>query len=93
MACKLPFFSREHMLQLPGRRRLDSNAPPPEEFVVEENMSFKSWDTTANEGAVWVDDNTVPTRNLPPPPKLTSHPDLLHHDALTFDQQLLWLSG
>jgi hypothetical protein len=85
MACKAPFFSHEHVLQLPGCRRLDSNAPPPEKFVAEENVNFNKWDTMANEGAVWADDDTVPTGNLPPPPKLAPPPDLLCRDALTFD--------
>jgi hypothetical protein len=85
MACEVPFFSCKHVLQIPCRRRLDGNAPPPEEFMAEENVNFKKTDTTANEGAVWEDDDTVLTGNLPPPPELAPHPDLLRCNALTFD--------
>ncbi len=85
MACKAPFFSREHVLQLPGRRWLDSIAPATEEFVAKENVNFGKGDKQASEGVVHADDDTVPAANLPPPPELAPHPDLLRHDALTFD--------
>ncbi len=85
MACKAPFFSCEHVLQDPCRRWLDGNAPPPEEFVTEENVNFKKGDMMANEGAVGADKDTVPAANLPPPPKLAPHPNLLCRDALTFN--------
>jgi len=42
-ALEAPFFSREHVLQLPGRRWLDRGSPPdPAEFVAEENFGFSS---------------------------------------------------
>jgi hypothetical protein len=85
MLCKVPFFSREHVLQCPCRSWLDGDTPPPEEFVAEENVNFKKGDTMANEGAVGADNHTVPAGNLPPPPELAPHPDLLHCNALTFD--------
>jgi len=38
-----PFFSREHVHQLPGRRWLDRGSPPdPAELVAEENFGFSS---------------------------------------------------
>jgi hypothetical protein len=36
IACKAPFFRREHVLQLPGHHWLAGIAPPPEEFVAKE---------------------------------------------------------
>jgi hypothetical protein len=40
-ALEAPFFSREHVLQLPGRCWLDRGLPPgPGEFVAEENFNF-----------------------------------------------------
>ncbi len=48
-ALEAPFFSREHMLQMPGYRWLDRSAPPPpEDFVVEGNINYKKT-TTGNE--------------------------------------------
>jgi hypothetical protein len=42
-ALEAPFFSREHVHQLPGRRWLDRGSPPdPAEFVTEENFDFSS---------------------------------------------------
>ncbi len=41
MACEAPFFSRERVLQLPGRRWLNGIAPPPDEFVAKENVNFE----------------------------------------------------
>jgi hypothetical protein len=64
MACKAPFFSREHVLQLPGRCWLDGIPPAPEEFVAEENVNFDKGDKQASEGVVHADDNTVPAANL-----------------------------
>jgi hypothetical protein len=50
-ALEAPFFRQEHVLQLPGHRWLDHDAPPqPEEFMAEENINFKK--TTGNEGVV-----------------------------------------
>jgi hypothetical protein len=63
MACKAPFFSREHVLQLPGHCWLDGVAPAPEEFVTEENVNFDKGDKQASEGVVHVDDNTIPAAN------------------------------
>ncbi len=85
MACEAPFFSREHVLQFPGYHWLDGNAPPPKEFLAEENVNFNKREKHVREGVVREDDNTVQVGNLPPPPKLAPHPDLLQHNALTFD--------
>jgi hypothetical protein len=85
MACEAPFFLREHVLQFLGRRWLNGNAPPPEEFVAKENVNFNKREKHVCEGVVREDDNTVQAGNLPPPPKLAPHPDLLQHNALTFD--------
>ena len=42
-ALEAPFFSREHVLQQPGRRWMDQAAPPdPAEFVAEENVNWGS---------------------------------------------------
>jgi hypothetical protein len=68
-----------------GRHWLDGIAPLPEEFVAKENINFEKRDKQASEGVAHTDDNTVPMSNLPPPPKLTPHQDLLCRDALTFD--------
>jgi hypothetical protein len=82
-ALEAPFLSREHVLQLPGRRWLDCSVPPPpEEFVAEENINYKKT-TTGNEGVVRADDDTVIAGNLPPPDE--AHPDAIHCQALTFD--------
>jgi hypothetical protein len=85
MACEAPFFSREHVLQFPGCHWLDGNAPPPQEFVAKENVNFNKREKYVHEGVVWEDDDTVRAGNLPPPPELAPHPDLLQCNALTFD--------
>jgi hypothetical protein len=85
MVCKAPLFSREHVLQLPGCHWLDGVAPAPEEFVTKENVNFNKGDKQASEGVVHTDDDTVPAANLPPPPELTPHPDLLRPVTLIFD--------
>jgi hypothetical protein len=83
-ALEAPFFRREHVLQLPGRRWLDRDAPPPpEEFVAEENINFKKM--TGNEGVVQANNDTVIAGNLPPPPNEAPHPDAVHRHALMFD--------
>jgi hypothetical protein len=83
-ALEAPFFQREHVLQLPGCRWLDRDTPPPpEEFVAEENISFKK--TMGNEGVVRADNGTVVAGNLPPPPDKALHPNAVHRHALTFD--------
>ena len=42
MALEAPFYWREHVLQLPGRRNLvgSGNPLPEEEFVAEENVNY-----------------------------------------------------
>jgi hypothetical protein len=83
-ALEAPFFSREHMLQLPGHRWLDRSTPPPrQDFVAEENINYKKT-TTGNEGVVQAYDDTVIAGNLPPPPD-EAHPDAVHRQALTLD--------
>jgi hypothetical protein len=85
MACEAPFFSCERVLQLLRRRWLDGIAPLPEEFVAKKNAKFEKPDKQASEGVAHMDNNTVPMSNLPPPPKLTHHLDLLCWDALMFN--------
>jgi hypothetical protein len=85
MACEAPFFSMGHVLQLPGRCWLDGNAPPPDEFIAKENVNFNKREKHVCEGVVQEDNDTVRAVNLPPPPELAPHPDLLQHNALTFD--------
>jgi hypothetical protein len=84
-ALEAPFFSREHVLQIPGRRWLDRDMPPPPaEFVAEENINYKKLET-ANEGAVRPDNDTVVAGNLPPPSDKALHPDTVHCATLMFD--------
>jgi hypothetical protein len=85
MACEASFFSREHVFQFPGHRWLDGNAPPPKEFVAEENVNFNKREKHLREGVVREDDDTVQAGNLPPSPELAPHPDFLQRNALTFD--------
>ena len=85
IACEAPFFRREHVLQLPGQRWLAGVAPPPEEFVAKENQNYDKSEKQASEGVILADNETVPTANLPPPPELASHPDILRCEALTYD--------
>ncbi len=85
IACKAPFFRREHVLQLPVRHWLAGIAPPPEEFVAKENLNYDKSEKRASEGVVLADDEMVPTANLPPPPELAPHPEILRRDALTYD--------
>jgi hypothetical protein len=53
--------------------------------VSEKTLNYKGKETLANEGAIRADNDMVPTSNLPPPPELAPHPDLLQRNALTFD--------
>jgi hypothetical protein len=85
MACEAPFFAREHVLQFPGRCWLDGNAPPPKEFIAKENVNFNKREKHIREGVVREDDDTVRAGNIPPPPKLAPHPDLLQRNAVTFN--------
>jgi hypothetical protein len=59
MACEAPFFWREHVLQFPGRRWLDGNAPSPKEFIAEANVNFNKREKHVCEGVVREDDDTV----------------------------------
>jgi hypothetical protein len=61
---------------------LDGDTPPKEEFVVEENMNYKK---PTSEGAISVDDETVPASNLSQPPEKAKHPDTLQQSTLIFD--------
>ncbi len=70
-----PFFARERVLQVPGRRWLNGVPPPPEEFVAKENINYHK-DTTVSEGDICEDDKTLLTSNLPPPPELAAYPDV-----------------
>jgi hypothetical protein len=85
IACEAPFFRREHVLQLPGHHWLAGIAPPPEEFVAKENLNYDKSEKRASEGVILANNETVPTANLPPPPELAPHPDILHRNALTYD--------
>ncbi len=86
MACEVPFFSRERVLQLPGRRWLNGIAPPLEEFVIKENVNFEKQDKQASEGVAHTDNNTVPTNNLPPLPKLIWMPSVCAQQFTSFEQ-------
>ena len=61
-----PFFQRERVLQFPGRGRT-VNEPKlvPEEFVVEENVSY--WKNVSESEGANAEDRTVKTANLPSP--------------------------
>jgi hypothetical protein len=83
-ALEAPFFTRERVLQVPGRRWLDGMPPLPEEFVAKENINYCK-DTAVHERDVCEDYKTLLARNLPPPSELAAHPDVTRHDALTFD--------
>ena len=48
-------------------------------------MNFNKREKHVCEGVVREDNDTVRAGNLPPPPKLAPHPDLLQRNALTFD--------
>ncbi len=86
-ALEAPFFQREHVLQLPGCRWLDCDAPaPPEEFMAEEDINYKKM--MGNEGVVQANNDTVVAGNLPPPPDEAPHPDAVHCHVLTFDPSL-----
>jgi hypothetical protein len=85
IACEAPFFRREHVLQLLGRRWLAGVAPPPKKFIGKENLNYDKSKKRASEGVVLTDNETVPTANLPPPPELAPHPDILRCAALTYD--------
>jgi hypothetical protein len=79
-----PFFACKHVLLVPGRCWLNGMPPPPEEFLVKENINYHK-DTVVSEGDVCKDDETLLASNLPPPPKLAVHPDITCHNALMFD--------
>jgi hypothetical protein len=78
-ALEAPFFSREHVLQLPGRCWLDHNPPPdPAEFVAEENVNFRL--------AMTVSEGGNKHQDSPPPLRLdSSHPLATQRDSLSFD--------
>jgi hypothetical protein len=79
-----PFFTCKHVFQVLGSCWLDGVPPPPKEFVAEENINYHN-NTMVSEGDVCKDDETLLTRNLPPPPKLAAHPDITCCNALTFN--------
>ncbi len=85
IACKAPFFRREHVLQLSGRCWLAGIAPLPVEFFAKENLNCDKSEKRASEGVVLADNKTVPMANLPPPSELAPHPDILCCNALTYD--------
>jgi hypothetical protein len=51
---KANFFCREHVLQVPGLRRLEQDAPDEREFIAKENVNFdgsKSKDSVSHDNA------------------------------------------
>ena len=79
-ALEAPFFSREHVLQLPGRRWLDRGSPPdPAEFVAEENFDFSSMQ--GNEG----DDANKRSRSPLASVQEVSTPPAVVRNALRYD--------
>jgi hypothetical protein len=53
-AMKANFFRREHVLQVPGLRRLEQGAPDEQEFIAKENVNFdgsKSKDSVSHDDA------------------------------------------
>ena len=78
-ALEATFFSREHVLQQPGRRWLDRGSPPdPAKCVVEENINLR---------LVWTSEGDTMSKNSPssPTPLDGSHPASIHCDSLRFD--------
>jgi hypothetical protein len=74
-ACEAPFFHRETVLQVPGRKLLRENAKiTPEEFEAEDDFHCgnRKWliDDKVNK-----DDDTIHRSNVPDPPDEMAAPD------------------
>ena len=76
-ALEAPFFQRETVIQISGRRLLrEDTEVTPEEFFAKENLHCGATRKQSSEvDKVDKDDDTVCTSNLPPPPEDTEEPD------------------
>ncbi len=91
-ALEAPYFSREHVLQYPGRKPIATEGPfnpmdllSCEEFIAKENLLLNKQQKSVNEG-VAEDNETIQTANLPPPPADDEpHPGVPRRGALSFD--------
>jgi hypothetical protein len=79
------FFCREHVLQVPGLRQLECDAPDEQEFVAKENLNF---DGDKPREIVRHDNKTIKTSNVTSPSEgaVEEEPDTsICLGALTFD--------
>ncbi len=63
-AMEVNFFCKEHVLQIPGLRRLECDAPDEREFVAEENLNL---DSNKPKEIVRHDDKTINTSSVTSP--------------------------
>jgi hypothetical protein len=87
-ALEAPFFQRETVIQIPGRRLLREDAEiTPEEFIAKEDLHCGATKKKSLEvDEVDEEDATVCTSNLPPPPEDPEEPDaFIQWRPLTFD--------